>query len=46
MDTTGFVFGMIGFTFGLLAFLKIGALEKKLKETGVLDKDFDSEKEI
>ena len=32
------VFGLIGFIFSLSALAKIIMLEKKLKETGVLDK--------
>jgi len=46
METTGFVFGLFGFFFGILAYLRINALEKKLRETGVLDKNFNSEKEV
>jgi hypothetical protein len=46
MGILGFVFGMMGMSFGLIAFTKVSALEKKLKETGVLDKDFNSEEEL
>lgn len=46
MDTMGSLFGMAGFAFAIMAYLRIGALEKKLKEAGVLDKNFDSENEI
>ena len=46
MEVMGFIFGMFGFTLGAFVFLRINALEKKLKEIGVLDKDFNSEKEI
>ena len=45
MENLGFIFGMTGMTFGIfgfIAFTKVTALEKKLKETGVLDKDFNS----
>ena len=46
MGIIGFVFGMMGMTFGLIAFTRVSALEKKLKETGVLDRDFNSEDEL
>ena len=46
MENAGFVFGIFGFMLAALAIQRIAALEKKLKETGVLDKGFDSEKEI
>ena len=39
-----FVFGLMGLAFGLIAYHRIDQLEKRLKETGLLDKDFDSEK--
>ena len=44
METMGFVFGMSGLSFGLIAFVfalnamgKVDKLEKKLKEKGILD---------
>lgn len=44
METMGFVFGMSGLSFGLIGFIyginamnKISALEKKLREKGILD---------
>lgn len=40
MGSMGFIFGI----FGIVAYSRIDALEKKLKESGVLDKQFDSEK--
>ncbi|MFT5573931.1 MAG: hypothetical protein ACI9FR_002867 [Cryomorphaceae bacterium] len=46
MENAGFIFGVFGFVLGALAIQRIAVLEKKLKETGVLDKDFDTEKEI
>ena len=46
MENVGFIFGIFGFMLGALAIQRIAALEKKLKETGVLDKSFDAEKEI
>ena len=33
-------FGIIGMIFGLAAFAKLMKLEKHLKETGVLNKDY------
>lgn len=49
MENLGFIFGLISMSFGitfgifsLIAYTKVTALEKKLKETGVLDKDFNS----
>ena len=43
MGILGFVFGMAGVVFGMSgirALNKIDALENKLKETGILDKDY------
>ncbi|MFC1608041.1 hypothetical protein ACFL47_08730 [Candidatus Latescibacterota bacterium] len=37
-------FGLLGFIFGAYAFVRIEKLEKKLKDTGILDKDFTSKK--
>ncbi|NOG46040.1 MAG: hypothetical protein HND50_12435 [Calditrichaeota bacterium] len=36
----GFVFGMSGLSFALISYQRISKLENKLKEIGVLDKDF------
>jgi len=36
--------GIIGMIFGLSAFYRVYKLEKVLKESGVLDKDFDINK--
>ncbi len=36
-------FGILGFIFGIYAFIRVEKLEKKLKETGILDKKFTSE---
>ena len=44
MESIGFIFGLFGFMLGALAFFRMNALEKKLKETGVLDGKFDSQK--
>ena len=33
-------FGILGFVFGLLAFLRTEKLVKNLKQQGVLDKDY------
>ena len=35
--------GIIGFIFGLVAFVRIQKLIKTLKENGVLDKDYKAE---
>ena len=45
MENVGFIFGLFGFLIAASALQKITSLEKKLKEIGVLDKDFDSEKD-
>jgi len=39
----GMSLGTMGFIFAINAITRIGKLEKQLKETGVLDKDFKSE---
>lgn len=38
----GFSFGIVGFIFAMVALDKISKLEKQLKETGVLDKEYKS----
>ncbi|MBC8196444.1 MAG: hypothetical protein H8E60_01015 [Candidatus Marinimicrobia bacterium] len=38
------VFGIIGFIFGLSAFSKIIKLEKKLKDSGIIKTETESEK--
>jgi len=38
--TIGMPFGVIGFIFAMSALVKITKLEKRLKETGVLDKEY------
>ena len=43
MENLGFVFGLTGAGVGLLAYFRLNALEKKLKDSGVLDQDFNSE---
>lgn len=40
----GMSMGVMGFIFGIIAYSRIDALEKKLKEKGVLDEKFNSEK--
>ncbi len=45
METFGIIgmsFGTMGFIFALNALGQISKLEKRLKETGVLDKDYKS----
>ncbi len=46
MEILGFVFGLTGAGVGLLAYFRLNALEKKLKDSGVLDKDFNSEDHV
>ncbi len=46
MDIIAWFFGFIGMLFGLIAYARVGALEKKLKESGVLDQSFNSKEEI
>ena len=36
----GMSFGIIGMTFGIIAFIKQMKLEKHLKESGVVEKDY------
>ena len=45
METMAFMLGALGFTFGLNAFVRIGNLEKKLKQFDVIPRDFDSGKD-
>jgi hypothetical protein len=40
--TIGMSFGIIGLVFAMSALVKITKLEKKLKEIGVLDKEYKS----
>jgi len=42
MDSASMVFGLFGFIFGMSAFRKVTALEKKLKEAGILDEKSDT----
>lgn len=46
METIGFVFGLAGLAFGLIANSRLNKLEDKLKELAVLDKDFKSGERI
>ncbi len=43
MTFMAFTFGMMGFTFALIAYSRIDKLEKRLKELGVLEQGFKSE---
>lgn len=45
MDVMAWIFGSTGMVIALVAYTRVGVLEKKLKESGILDKSFDSEKE-
>ena len=42
MEAIGFIFGLAGLSYALKAISRINKLEQKLKELGVLDKDFKS----
>mgnify|MGYP006928174710 FL=1 len=42
MDTIGFIFGLAGLAFALIANSRLNKLEEKLKELEVLEKDFSS----
>lgn len=46
MNTLGFIFGIAGLAFGLIANSRLNKLEDKLKELEVLDKDFKSGERI
>lgn len=46
MTTIGFVFGLAGLAFALIANKRLNKLEDKLKELNVLDKDFSSGERI
>ena len=46
MEIIGFIFGLTGLAIGILAYLRVDKLEKKLKETGIVDKDFSSGQEL
>lgn len=40
------IFGIFGFILAGFCYYRIDALEKKLKEADVLDRDFDSKNEV
>lgn len=40
------VFGIIGFSFGLISYSRMDKLEKRLKELGVLEPDYNSDEEF
>ena len=40
MGSLGFIFGIVGLAFALIANSRLNKLEDKLKELDVLDKDF------
>lgn len=42
MENLGFVFGMAGIAFGLLAWIRVENLEKRLKRLDVIPDDYDS----
>jgi len=42
LGTIGMSFGIIGFIFAMSALVKITKLQKRLKEIGVLDKEYKS----
>ena len=44
MENIGFVFGIMGLVFSMSAQARINALEKKLKERNILEKDYTSGK--
>lgn len=46
MEIMAFMAAAFGFIFGLSALSRVNSLEKKLKELGVIPRDFDSEKTI
>ncbi len=43
MAILGFIFGMTGLSFGLIAYIRLDNLEKQLKESEILDQDFSSQ---
>jgi len=46
METMAFMFGALGFAFGLNAFVRLNNIEKKLKLFDVIPRDFNSEKDL
>lgn len=46
MDILGFIFGTAALAFGIMAHKRVEALENKLKELEVLDKDYRSGEEL
>lgn len=46
MEILGFVFGLTGAGVGLLAYFRLNALENKLKDSGVIDQDFNSKDQV
>jgi len=46
METIGFVFGLAGLAFAMIANSRLNKLEDKLKELNVLNKDFKSGERI
>ena len=45
METMAWAFGALGFIFGMTALVRVGNLEKKLKQFDVIPRDFDSGKD-
>ena len=46
METIGFIFGLAGLAFAMIANSRLNKIEDKLKELNVLDKDFKSGERI
>ena len=46
MSSLGFVFGIAGLAFALIANSRLNKIEDKLKELNILDKDFKSGERI
>jgi len=46
MQTIGFIFGLAGLAFSIMAHSRISKLESKLKELKILDQEFSSGKAI
>ncbi len=46
METIGFIFGLAGLSFALIANSRLNKLEEKLKELKILDQDFNSKEKV
>ncbi len=40
MEIVGMTFGIVGMVFAVIALAKVSKLEKQLRDTGVLDKEY------